>query len=128
MKLKSRFCNWLNNNIPSLCSLRSLRQKKQEGYYSTAIFRLNLLLHIYTSTRPKYTLPLTDYCGSTQRRAEFGIMSPMKKCKVNKMPNGRPEVEVGVQRRRSDIAPMTVKVDLDALRAAAARMKKAQVR
>ena len=40
MKLKSRFCNWLNNNIPSLCSLRSLRQKKQEGYYSTAIFRI----------------------------------------------------------------------------------------
>ena len=53
---------------------------------------------------------------------------PMKKCKVKKMPNGRPEVEVGVQRRRSDIAPMTVEVDLDALRAAAARMKKAQVR
>ena len=49
-------------------------------------------------------------------------MSPMKKCKVKKMPNGRPEVEVGVQRRRSDIAPMTVEVDLDALRATAARM------
>ena len=31
-------------------------------------------------------------------------MSPMKKCKVKKMPNGRPEVEVGVQCRRSDIA------------------------
>ena len=31
----------INNNIPSLCSLRSLRQKKQEGCYSTAIFRFN---------------------------------------------------------------------------------------
>ena len=49
-------------------------------------------------------------------------MSPMKKCKVKKMPNGRPEVEVGVQRRRSDIAPMTVEIDLDAIRATAARM------
>ena len=49
-------------------------------------------------------------------------MSPMKKCKVKKTPNGRPEVEVGVQRRRSDIAPMTVEIDLDALRATAARI------
>ena len=32
----------INNNIPSLCSLRSLRQKKQEGYYSTAIFRVSI--------------------------------------------------------------------------------------
>ena len=31
----------INKNIPSLCSLRSLRQKKQEGHYSTAIFRIN---------------------------------------------------------------------------------------
>ncbi|MBQ1808772.1 MAG: hypothetical protein IIZ87_04510, partial [Selenomonas sp.] len=30
----------INNSIPSLCSLRSLWQKKQEGYYSTAMFRL----------------------------------------------------------------------------------------
>ena len=31
----------INKNITSLCSLRSLRQKKQEGHYSTAIFRIN---------------------------------------------------------------------------------------
>ena len=69
-------------------------------------------------------LLVEKHCSNprVQRRAEFGIMSPMKKCKVKKTPNGRPEVEVGVQRRRSDIAPMTVEVDLDALRATAARM------
>ena len=42
--------------------------------------------------------------------------------KVKRKPNGRPEVEVDVQRRQSDRLPMTVEIDLDALRAAAARM------
>jgi hypothetical protein len=42
--------------------------------------------------------------------------------KKEKRPDGRPEVKVEVQRRRSDLSPMTVEIDLDALRAAAARM------
>ena len=37
-------------------------------------------------------------------------------------PDGRSEVKVKVQRRRSDQSPMTVEIDLDAIRAAAARM------
>ena len=37
-------------------------------------------------------------------------------------PDGRPEVRVEVQRRRSDQSPMTVEIDLDAIRAAAVRM------
>jgi hypothetical protein len=44
------------------------------------------------------------------------------KTKAEKQPNGRPEVEVPVQRRRSDRFPMTVEIDLDAIRATAARM------
>ena len=42
--------------------------------------------------------------------------------KVERQPNGRPEVTVGVRQRRSDKAPMTVEIDLDAIRATAARM------
>jgi len=42
--------------------------------------------------------------------------------KVERQPNGKPEATVNVQRRRSDRLPMTVEIDLDALRAAAARM------
>lgn len=37
-------------------------------------------------------------------------------------PAGRPEVKVEVQRRRSDRAPMTVEIDLDAIRATVVRM------
>ena len=37
-------------------------------------------------------------------------------------PAGRPEVKVEVQRRRSDQAPMTVEIDLDAIRATVVRM------
>ena len=42
--------------------------------------------------------------------------------KKERRPDGRPEVKVEVQRRRSDLSPMTVEIDLDALRATAARM------
>lgn len=42
--------------------------------------------------------------------------------KVERRPDGKPEVKVGVRRRRSDRTPMTVEIDLDALRDAAARM------
>lgn len=43
--------------------------------------------------------------------------------KVERRPNGAPEVKVKVQRRQSDRLPMTVEIDLDALRAAAAGME-----
>ena len=43
--------------------------------------------------------------------------------KKKNRPDGRPEVKVEVQRRRSDLSPMTVEIDLDAIRAAAAKMK-----
>ena len=42
--------------------------------------------------------------------------------KVERQPNGKPEATVNVQRRQSDKHPMTVEIDLDALRATAARM------
>ena len=42
--------------------------------------------------------------------------------KVERQPDGRPEVKVEVPRRQSDKHPMTVEIDLDALRATAARM------
>ena len=53
--------------------------------------------------------------------ADFGIIAAMR-TKAERQPNGRPEVEVAVQRRQSDRLPMTVEIDLDALRATAARM------
>lgn len=43
--------------------------------------------------------------------------------KKKNRPDGRPEVKVEVQRRRSDLSPMTVEIDLDAIHAAAAKMK-----
>ena len=42
--------------------------------------------------------------------------------KKERRPDGRPEVTVNVQCRQSDKLPMTVEIDLDALRATAARM------
>ena len=42
--------------------------------------------------------------------------------KAEKQPNGNPEVKVTVHPRQSDRLPMTEEIDLDALRAAAAKM------
>ncbi|MBR4171090.1 MAG: hypothetical protein IKR48_05515, partial [Kiritimatiellae bacterium] len=42
--------------------------------------------------------------------------------KVERQPNGKPEVTVNVQCRQSDKLPMTVEIDLDAIRATVVRM------